>query len=71
MIWKQIIEANGGKNVLINGTPNHPDIGSIFSSQSIGTVVWDFHNYQMENHAVMEAISYWCMVNSLRGRKRF
>ena len=66
-LWKHVIETNGTKNVLINGAPNHPDLHSIFSNQPIGTIVWDFHHYQMEDHVVMEAISYWCMVNCLRG----
>ena len=66
-IWKQIVESNEGTNVIINGPPNHPDLHSVFSNQPIGTIVWDFHHYQMEDHVVMEAISYWCMVNCLRG----
>lgn len=64
--WKHIVEMNGTKNALINAPPNHPDLGTIFTEGSVGGIVWDCHHYQMEDHSVMAAISYWCMANALR-----
>lgn len=53
---------------MVSTTCNNPDISSIMQPSEIGSVFWNFHHYQMEDHCVMEALSYWCMVNAVRGR---
>lgn len=37
---------------------------------AIDCVLWNGHFYQMEDNTVMEAMSYWCCVNALRGKLR-
>ena len=37
---------------------------------AIDCVVWNGHFYQMTDNTVMEAMSYWCCVNALRGKLR-
>ena len=54
--------------MLINAPPNHPDLNTIFTEGSVGGIIWNCHQYQMEDNVVMAAISYWCMVNAVRGR---
>ena len=57
LLWRHIISSNKANNTLI------PSL----SSTDANVVVWDGHQYQMEDHCVMAGISYWCRVNRLRG----
>lgn len=65
--WQAISESNGVSLALIAGHPSHPQVAELFGKEGIRSVLWNGHNYQMEDHCVMEALSYWCMVNSMRG----
>ena len=65
--WQAISESNGVSLAIIAGHPSNPQVAEVFGKEGIRNVVWNCHNYQMEDHCVMEALSYWCMVNSMRG----
>ena len=65
--WQAISESNGVSLALIAGHPSNPQVAELFGEEGIRNVLWNGHNYQMEDHCVMEALSYWCMVNSMRG----
>ena len=65
--WQAISESNGVSLAIIAGHPSNPQVAEVFGKEGIRSVVWNCHNYQMEDHCVMEALSYWCMVNSMRG----
>lgn len=66
--WESVIELNHVNVTLIAGQPSNPQIEDIFGKEGIRAVLWNCHNYQMEDHCVMEALSYWCIVNSMRSR---
>ena len=66
--WKSVIELNHVNVALIAGQPSNPQIEEIFGKEGIRAVIWNCHNYQMEDHCVMEALSYWCIVNSMRSK---
>ena len=65
-------EKNGSlllrRHVISANTANTTLIPSI-SSTDANVIVWDGHQYQMEDHCVMAGISYWCRVNRLRGEE--
>ena len=52
--------------MLISSPCNNPDLASVFHEKEIGGIFWDFHHYQMEDHCINEALSYWCMVNAVK-----
>ena len=61
------LEEKTGSLISAN-TANTTLIPSI-SSTDANVIVWDGHQYQMEDHCVMAGISYWCRVNRLRGEE--